>query len=171
MWHHLDVPVQDRTPMSRRIRVAALVSLGGLSLTSCGAVALHPPGRSGTQALDVTSAVRAGLLRDGAAFHHLATSDFVGLAAGSVYYAYDPATRRYYAAAGLRASPHSLAAQVGTQDDGAYNLFVRARGAARWTVYDDGLGAVQGATCPTTLPASVRRVWHWPTRGCYPPTR
>jgi len=120
--------------------------------------------------LAVTPAVRQSLLAAGAALHHLPVKDYVGLAAGTTYFAFDPSTATYYAAAGLVASQSSLSAQVGTQDDGAYNLFVKRSGAAAWTVYNDGLGGVQGARCAIALPAAVLAVWHWPAHSCYPPT-
>jgi hypothetical protein len=122
-----------------------------------------------TRDLVVTNTVRQSLLAAGAAFHHLPVTDYVGLAAGTTYYAFDPATATYYAAAGLVASRSSLAAQVGTQDDGAYNLFTKKVGAATWTVYNDGLGGVVGARCPIALPSPILHVWNWPAHRCYPP--
>lgn len=116
----------------------------------------------------VTPAVRASLLEAGAASHRLAVKDYVGLAKGITYYALDVTTKTYYAAAGLDPSPKSLAAQVGAQDDGGYNLFVRAEGAKTWKVYNDGLGAASDARCPITLPAAVLEVWAW-SRRCFPP--
>jgi hypothetical protein len=56
-------------------------------------------------------------------------TDYTGLAPGTTYYAFDPVTNTYYAAAGLVPSPHSLKAQVGAQDDGGYNLFTRVASA------------------------------------------
>ncbi len=112
--------------------------------------------------------MRASLLAAGAKSHSLAVSDFTGLRPGETYYAYDRATARYYAAAGLAASPASTPAQVSTQDDGAYNLFVRRAGGA-WHVYSDGLGGAQDSTCPVTIPAPVLAAWHWPAGSCYPP--
>ena len=79
-----------------------------------------------------------------------------------------PTTNLYYAAAGLRPSSHSLPAQVGTQDDGAYNLFTRAPGTTTWTVYNDGLGGVQGTKCPLVIPSEVLKVWNWKGKTCYP---
>jgi hypothetical protein len=94
----------------------------------------------------------------------------VGLDAGRSYYAFDPSTNTYYAAAGLNPSPTSMPAQVGTQDDGAYNLFTKLAGAATWTVYNDGLGGVQGTKCPIMIPAAVLSVWDWNANSCYPPS-
>jgi len=110
------------------------------------------------------------LLDAGAKYHSLPSSDYVGLDVGRTYYAFDPATNTYYAAAGLNPSPTSLPAQVGTQDDGAYNLFTKVASSTTWTVYSDGLGAVQGTKCPVALPASVLAAWGWKANSCYPPS-
>lgn len=163
----------------RHVVVVTLILTGALLLSACGATNTTAPTTTtaaattttsaATQDLVVTSAVRRGLLAAGAGFHHLPTSDFAGLDAATTYYAFDPSTGTYYTAAGLMARRSSLAAQVGTQDDGAYNLFTKRSGAATWTVYDDGLGGVQGAHCPIALPGSVLAVWHWSAHRCYPP--
>lgn len=123
-----------------------------------------------TRNLAVTPSVRQSLFDAGAKYHSLPSTDYVGLDAGRTYYAFDPTTNTYYAAAGLNPSPHSLPAQVGTQDDGAYNLFTRVVGAGTWTVYSDGLGGVQGTKCPIVIPASVLAVWNWKANSCYPPS-
>ncbi len=122
------------------------------------------------KSLAVTPAVRQSLLDAAAALHQLPASDYAGLAPGRTYYAFDPTTHRYYAAAALVPSPKSIKAQVGTQDDGAYSLFTRAAGTSAWTVFSDGLGGVQGSRCPVVLPASVLAVWGWSANSCYPPT-
>lgn len=120
--------------------------------------------------LTVTPLVRQGLLKAAAAFHQLPTSDFLGLRSGETFYAFDPTTKLYYAAAGLKANPNSLSAQVSTQDDGAYDLFTESPGAATWTVYSDGLGAAQDSTCPIAIPAAVLAAWNWKANSCYPPS-
>jgi hypothetical protein len=117
----------------------------------------------------VTPSVRASLLAAGAASHQLPVSDYTGLAAGTTYYAYDPTTYTYYAAAGIDASPNSLAAQVGDQDDGGYLLFTETNGATSWKVYNDGLGGAEGSVCPITIPTAVLDVWSWKANSRYPP--
>jgi hypothetical protein len=120
--------------------------------------------------LVVTPGVRQSLLDADAAFHSYPASDYVGLAKGVTYYAFDAQNQRYYAAAGLVPNSKSQGAQVGTQDDGGYNLFVKQRGSATWKVYNDGLGGAQDSICPITIPAVVREVWNWTTHPCYPNT-
>jgi predicted lipoprotein with Yx(FWY)xxD motif len=143
------------------LTMVATLSTLGASLAASGA-----PGVA--KNLLVTPAVRASLLDAGAAYHQLPVKDYVGLAKGMTYYALDVTTKTYYAAAGLDPSPKSLQAQVGAQDDGGYNLFVRAQGAKKWKIYDDGLGASADAKCPITIPSAVLKVWDWNLR-CFPP--
>ena len=119
--------------------------------------------------LPVTPAVRAALLDAGAAFNQLPASAYDGLRPGTTYYAYDPATRTYWAGAALSPSSSSLRAQVSAQDDGAYLLFEKPVGGV-WRVYDDGLGGIGGTACPVTVPAGVVAVWGWPAGRCRPAT-
>jgi predicted lipoprotein with Yx(FWY)xxD motif len=150
--------------MNRR-RLMCLSVVATLSILGA---ALPASGTGVAKNLIVTPAVRASLLDAGAAYHQLPAKDYVGLAKGMTYYALDVTTKTYYAAAGLDPSPKSLQAQVGAQDDGGYNLFVRAEGAKKWKIYNDGLGASEDATCPITIPAAVLKVWAWKLR-CFPP--
>jgi hypothetical protein len=120
--------------------------------------------------LVVTPSVRQSLFNADAAYHSYPPSDYVGLANGMTYYAFDAQNQRYYAAAGLVPNSRSQGAQVSTQDDGGYNLFVKVRGSTKWKVYNDGLGGAQGSTCPITIPAAVRKVWSWTAHSCYPNT-
>jgi hypothetical protein len=122
-----------------------------------------------TRNLLLTPAVRQSLLAAGAASHRLPVSDYTGLAPGTAYYAIDPSTGTYYAGAGIDASPNSLQAQIGDQDDGGYLLFTKPVGSSTWTVYNDGLGAAQDALCPIKIPAAVLTVWDWKPKSCYPP--
>ena len=164
------------------MKIPVLVLSSAFVLSSCGSgsatnptttipstttVAVTTP-TAVTQNLTVTPSVRLGLLNAAAAFHGLPASDYTGLLAAKTYYAFDPSTDRYYAAAGLVPKPSSYKAQVGTQDDGAYNLFTRRSNTSTWTVFNDGLGGVQGAICPLVIPATVLKVWHWTAHSCYP---
>jgi hypothetical protein len=165
------------------IRVTLLGSMlaSALLLAACGSAAPTPTTTTSTtvattttmvepaQNLPITPAVVKSLLQAGAAYHSLPAKDFTGLAPGMTYYAFDPANMTYYAAAGLDASPNSLQAQIGDQDDGGYNIFVRVATATNWTVYNDGLGAAQDVKCPITFPSSVLAVWDWKAGSCFPP--
>jgi outer membrane murein-binding lipoprotein Lpp len=157
--------------------LGALV-VASLVLSACGSTA-HKTSTATTGAtstlstgvtknLVVTPAARKSIFDAGAKYHQLPTKDYVGLTPGMTYYAFDPTTDLYYAAAGMDPSPHSLKAQIGAQDDGGYNLFTMKPG-KRWRVYDDGLGGSTEARCPIKIPASVLAVWDWKANSCFPP--
>jgi predicted lipoprotein with Yx(FWY)xxD motif len=161
----------------KRVTLVVSTLVSALLLAACGSTTPSTTTASVTttttvepaQNLSITPAVIKSLLKAGAAYHSLPTKDFTGLAPGMTYYAYDPANITFYASAGLVASPNSLQAQIGDQDDGGYNIFVRVATAAHWTVYNDGLGAAQDVKCPITFPPSVLAVWNWKAKSCFPP--
>lgn len=128
-----------------------------------------PSPRASAEDLTLTPALRRTLLDVGAKYHTLKPSDYLGLQAGTAYYALDIPSKTYYAAAGLDPSPHSLKAQVSSQDDGGYILFVRHASSKRWRAYNDGLGMEHGVKCPIVIPSAVLSVWGWAAKSCYPP--
>lgn len=144
------------------------VVAGGVVLAACGSSSPRPTATTSTTSdlpqtaenLAVTPTVRAELLAAAAATHDLPVSDYVGLAKGLTYYAYDPNDQLYWAGAALVPSPSSFQAQVGVQDDGGYDLFTRTKDGA-WIAYNDGLGTVPGSKCAAVVPANVRQVWGW----------
>ena len=157
--------------MRRAAAVMATLALGGVVLGACatsgGTTTTTTVGV--TKDLVATPAVRRTLFVALAKYHQLPTMDYVGLAPKMTYYAFDGADSTFYAAAGLVPSPHSLKAQVGTQDDGGYNLLTRKSASTTWKVYDDGLGAAQDSICPIKIPPSVLAAWGWKPRSCFPP--
>jgi hypothetical protein len=169
--------------MSRTLSAVSALVGGALLLSACGSstptaststtsttvATTTATSHDSTRNLLLTPSVRQSLLAAGAASHRLPVSDYTGLAPGTAYYAIDPSTSTYYAAAGIDANPNSLQAQIGDQDDGGYLLFTRPVGSNKWTVYNDGLGAAQDAICPIKIPAAVLAVWNWRPKSCYPP--
>jgi hypothetical protein len=153
--------------MKRWLVVTTPLALASIVLASCGAGGASTTAK--TRDLVVTPAVRIGLFDALAKFHQLPTKDYVSLAPKMTYYAFDPADDTYYAGAGLVASPHSLQAQIGTQDDGGYQLLTHKRGVATWKIYNDGLGGADGSVCPIKIPPSVLAVWNWRPGSCAPP--
>jgi predicted lipoprotein with Yx(FWY)xxD motif len=146
----------------RLLGLAVVATLA--TLTSVGSASGAPVAKN----LVVTPAIRRSLFVALAAFHQLPTKDYVKLAPGMTYYAFDVTSKTYYAASGVVPSPNSLQAQVEAQDDGGYQLLTRAQDAKKWTIYDDGLGGAEGAKCPITIPSAVLAVWGW-TQKCAPP--
>jgi len=117
----------------------------------------------------VTSAIRAGLLAAAAQYKHVPVDDYSVLAETGAYYAYDPATRTYWAGAGLVPKPGSVAGAVSVQDNGSYDVFRRSEDGP-WHVHDVGLAGTSGSVgpCPVTIPADVLRAWSWPAGACHP---
>jgi hypothetical protein len=128
------------------------------------------PSSSSTAAknLTVTPFVRIQLIKAGAKSHGLPASDYTGLVPGETYYAYDPKTATYWAAAGLVPSKSSMDAQVSVQDDGSYVVFSRSTNGS-WHATNVGLAGVAGSTCAVTVPSGVVKIWHWHKGTCRPP--
>ncbi len=172
------------------VLMAALLS-GAIVLAACGsgssshtatvtqtttvAVTVTAPSgsSSATQSqaknLVVSPALRAQLIAAGAAMHQLPSSDYTGLIKGETFYAFDPATGIHWAGAGLKASPNSMKAQVGDQDDGAFLDFEQRPGGA-WKAYPAGIPGSTNYSCAVTIPADVLAVWGWPSGTCHPPS-
>ena len=156
--------------------VAFLAAAAGCSGSSSSPSSSLAPGSSGSTTttaairnLSVSDALRAQLLAAGAALHQLPVKDYTGLAKGETYYAYDPSTKTYWAGAGLVASPTSMKAQVGNQDDGAYLDFEKQSGGS-WKAYDAGPPGSSNYTCAVTIPAGVVSAWGWAAGTCHPPS-
>ena len=140
--------------------------------SGCGGSGSSAPSGSSTTAatvrnLAVSDAVRAQLLAAGAALHRLPATDYTGLVHGETYYAYDPATKTYWAGAGLVASRRSMRAQVGNQDDGAYLDFEKKPGGS-WAAYDAGIPGSSNYRCAVAIPAAVVSAWGWAAGTCHP---
>jgi hypothetical protein len=117
----------------------------------------------------VTPAVRSQLVAAGAEMHKLTSSDYMGLAKGDTYYAYDPSTQTYWAGAALVPRPSSMRAEVGNQDDGAFLDFDRKPGGG-WRAYPAGVPGSTEYTCAVKVPPAVLTVWGWPSGTCNPPS-
>jgi hypothetical protein len=114
--------------------------------------------------------VRKQLIKAGAAALNssLPASDYTGLVKGETYYAYDPATKTYWAGAALVPSKASQPAGVSVQDDGSYLLFTRAA-SGKWKAQTVGLTLGTGAKCAISVPASILALWHWAAGTCRAP--
>ena len=119
--------------------------------------------------LVASNAVRAELLAAGAALHQLPVKDYIGLVKRETYYAYDPSTGVYWAGAALSASPTSMKAQVGDQDDGAYLDFEKQPGGP-WKAYDAGIPGSSHYSCAVKIPTAVVSAWDWAAGTCHPPS-
>jgi hypothetical protein len=94
---------------------------------------------SAVQNLPVTSSVRATLTSVFVSYKQIQASDVSGTVPNSVYYAYDPASKTYWAMASFM--PSSTASQqilVGFQDGGNTGLYKMATGGS-WAVSQSGV--------------------------------
>ncbi|MDT5014422.1 MAG: hypothetical protein QOD39_582 [Mycobacterium sp.] len=118
--------------------------------------------------LRINDTVRAELLQTGADLHGVPASEYVGLAPGETYYAYDPDTLTYWAGASLRTRPNpSERAQVSGQDAGSYILYKKIKGGL-WTAFNIGAGDPDPQECPQNLPLSIMNMWGWDPLYCRP---
>jgi hypothetical protein len=123
---------------------------------------------TGARNLIATAAIKTQLLAAGAALHKLPATDYTGLTKGETYYAYDGATKTYWAGAQLIASKNSQQAQIGNQDDGAYLVFHRSGGGG-WKGTETGASTTP-SSCAVNVPAGVIAVWNWAPGACHPRT-
>ena len=95
----------------------------------------------------------------------LAPSNFVGPLAGTVFYAYYPATSTYWAMARFGLVPGAgLQAQVSMQDGGAIGIFHHLAGEA-WQATLAGIPY----PCPNQIPVAVVAAWDMTyPQGCSP---
>jgi len=159
----------------RRIVVSASIVAGAAQLVvaSAASAGLAPSGKGPGSAenLPITAAVRTSILDGADKSHDLPIGSYIGLRAGTAYYALDEATSTYWAGASLIPNPKSQQAQVSVQDDGAYVIFERRTGGA-WSTFDDGLVGAEDSTCASAhivIPPAVLAVWHWAPGSCTPP--
>ena len=165
---------------TRRLPVLLAIAVAG-SLAACGSSATPAPttappptgspasststtaaGSTATTAggprnLPATVADKSALTAAYVAHTKVPPGDIAGTQAGSVYYAFVPSTRTYWALATF--TPSATASQrtlVGMQDGGAMGIFSRPAGGS-WTMVATG----SFPFCPsaTPLPAEVRAVW------------
>ena len=188
--------VQRRTlPVGATLAVAALALAACSSSSSSSATTAATPATTATTApsgpgsstsapapgstaqnLPVTDAIRTALVAARAAAIGVSPSSYTGLTPGDTYYAYDPSTGTYWAAA--QVAPQVPAgqpaqgsdidkAQVASQDDGSYVLFMKTSGGS-WTASNDGTVGPTPAPCRVAVPAAVAQVWGWPAGACRP---
>jgi hypothetical protein len=116
-----------------------------------------PTTGAGPRNVAATVATKAALQSAFVAYTKVPAGDIAGTQAGTVYYAYDPTTRTYWALATF--TPSATASQdtlVGMQDGGSTGVFRQPAGGG-WTMLTTG----SFPFCPsrTPLPAAVRTVW------------
>jgi hypothetical protein len=153
------------------LTVKTLANVGGggidkITISAAPGSRMSNPRPTGAQNLLVDDFVRNGLATAWAAGQRLQRSDVAGTRKGSVFYAYDPSSAKYWAIADFEPSASALA-KHGTLNggngdpliqfqDGPF-IFSRSAGGS-WTLVGDTGG---GPICPR-VPAAVIAVWHLP---------
>jgi hypothetical protein len=150
----------------RKLAMLALIGAASAAATLGLAATAHADAPVN---LRVKDGIRAELLQTGAEVHGVPAAEFVGLAPGKTYYAYDPDTMTYWAGAKLRPSPTSEQAQVSVQDAGSYTLYKKIKGGL-WTAFNIGAGDPDPQQCPQNLPLSIMTMWGWDPLYCRPGT-
>ncbi|GAB3865240.1 hypothetical protein GCM10028801_35410 [Nocardioides maradonensis] len=120
--------------------------------------------------LPLTAAVIHQLLAVATRTHQQKPRSFSGFEHGSTFYAYDPATKTWWAAGALVAADPNGGAAVSLNDEGAYDVLHRTAGGA-WV---DRLSGEAGydpplAQCKQWPPLRVLRLWHWSQKVCAEP--
>jgi hypothetical protein len=121
----------------------------------------RPATSGGVQNLVSNSTVRGDLTAAFVAHKRISPSDVAGTYPGSVYYAYDPATNTYWAAAQFESSSTApINVLVGFQDGGNFGLFRRV-GEDPWQVQVKT--SPPACTEPQFFPPAVLEAWSLPT--------
>ena len=109
------------------------------------------------QNLVATAADKAALTVAFVASKNVPTQDIAGTDPGTVYYAYVPSTKMYWALASFLPTPAaSQQTLVGLQDGGRTGIFTRVP-AGSWTWIF--LGSFPFCPSRTAIPPAVRTVW------------
>lgn len=128
--------------------------------TTSTTVAADAPPQNETATAQVKSALTAAYLaRTG-----LPADQVAGTVPGSVYYAYVPQTKTYWALASFEpTSSADQQTQIGMQDDGCCGIFTSTTG----TSFTSTLGFL-GEPCPGQIPAALFTLWQIQPSGDCP---
>jgi hypothetical protein len=140
--------------------------------TAAATIGLAAPAHADSPVnLTVPDDVRAQLVQAGAVLTGRPAAEFTGLQPGETYYAYDPNSDTYWAAAAL-SGPKTFDAGVMLQDANSYMMFRKSGQVGAWVPFRVGYGP--GALMPPDgdcqLPPAIHDLWQWPTGKCYPPS-
>jgi hypothetical protein len=111
--------------------------------------------------LAISSALRTELTAAYVAYKRISPSDVAGITAGSVHYAYDPATDTYWALANFVPSGTApLRVTVGFQDGASWGFFTKV-GSGPWQTQEGG----EPVVCLEVrfFPRAVLTAWSLPT--------
>ena len=113
------------------------------------------------QNLAATAALKSELTAVYVAKNSLPASQVAGTAPNSVYYAYEPSTKTYWAIASfVPNSSATMQTQVAMQDDGCCGIF-STQTLTSWSL----VARYLGAPCPGQIPADLMTLWNLQSPG------
>jgi hypothetical protein len=149
---------------------AAANPSNGQTTTPAASAAASPPAagssaaptlQGGVQNLVISDAVRSQLTAAFVAHYGISQSDVAGTYPGTVYYAYDPATDTYWAAAQfMPSSTAPMNVLVEFQDGGNFGMFQKS-GSGPWQL--SIAGDPPSCSYPKFFPQAVLMAWSLPT--------
>jgi hypothetical protein len=102
-----------------------------------------------------SASVKSALQAAYVAHNGLPANEIAGTAPNSVYYAYDPSTKTYWAIAAFVPTKNaSDNTEVAMQDEGCCGVFTMPAGGA-WTY----MAGYLGVPCPGQIPATMQALW------------
>jgi hypothetical protein len=108
-----------------------------------------------------TAQVKSSITAAYVAHNGLPAAQVAGPAPGTVYYAYVPQTKTYWAIASFEPTPNAdMQTQVAMQDDGCCGIFTSSTG----TSFTD-TGGFLGEPCPGQIPAALFTLWQIQSPG------
>jgi hypothetical protein len=127
--------------------------------TGSGSSTTSTAASGGPQNLAASASVKNALMGAYVAHNGLPADEVAGTAPNSVYYAYDPSTKTYWAVAAFVPTKNaSYNTEVAIQDEGCCGVFTRPAGGA-WTY----MAGFLGVPCPGQLPAAIESLWRLAT--------
>ncbi len=113
----------------------------------------------GPQNLAASPSVKQALQAAYVAHNGLPADEIAGTAPNSVYYAYVPDTKTYWALAGFVPTKNaSYNTEVAMQDEGCCGVFSMPTGGT-WTY----MAGYLGVPCPGQIPPALETLWHLAT--------
>jgi len=134
-------------------------STSSLTSTTASGSTTSTAASGGPQNLTASASVKNALKEAYVAHNGLPADEVAGTAPNSVYYAYDPSTKTYWAIASFVPTAHaSYDTEVAMQDEGCCGVFTKPAAGA-WTY----MAGFLGVPCPGQLPAAIEALWQLAT--------
>jgi hypothetical protein len=134
-------------------------AIGSTGSTGSGSSTSSTAASGGPQNLAASASVKQALQTAYVAHNGLPADEIAGTAPNSVYYAYVPDNKTYWALAGFVPTKNaSYNTEVAMQDQGCCGVFSMPAGGT-WTY----MAGYLGVPCPGQIPAALETLWHLAT--------